>query len=673
MSRIAVVAGNPQSVSATAEDQKKIVGQVGSVLYSNTDGSGSLTAGQSVTVENNTTLSITSGRGYVVVLDVAGSPDRIDIARLSEPVGKKSQGGLDLREFCTTAELADDAGPGINEALAELRGTPLTGPQGGRLWLPNDRLVVQTQIDYDRLSGVTIEGQGCGVPFRGTGSKAVGTVLENQTGGAAILVRRSQTNANVTRTTGVLLDKFTIENPDNTASIGIDITAPQGRIKLGHIAVSYGLVGIRIGDPDATSFTQSPFDLDADWLYLDGSGPDGSVDWAADDSAEALATVGLLMRDYGYLSNFHNVVSRYWGRCVAHEPNPAIWATAINFWGGMYEAAKQECMDLRNIRQVNLYGTHAEGASESAAGDFADIILGEADSDEDSTEGLAMVTANLDGVTFAGSNSSYRIEANRFAALNVKGCHSTTNTQSGAAIKVSSDGFGDVSWPAQSSVLTTDGNAFYEATEVDVADYDGRWIRRGSVQGQNGFRRADLDTGWKEATSSPSNAIDVARTNRLAINISGGATLITDFTNGADGQALKVRFVTATDVNTTGNITPCNGVRTAYRAGQIVDFVNVAGEWYEQGARPLKGTAAFAGGAITDGSTANQDVTVTGAQLGDPVACGCSGLDETGWDVTGYVRAADTVRIRMTNRSGGSITIPASTVWASVDPGWRDV
>lgn len=92
MSRIPVAAGSPQTVTATATEQKTIVGQVGSVSYSNTDGSGTLTAGQSVTVENNTTLTVASGRGYVSVLDVFGSPDKIDIARLSEPVASASDG-----------------------------------------------------------------------------------------------------------------------------------------------------------------------------------------------------------------------------------------------------------------------------------------------------------------------------------------------------------------------------------------------------------------------------------------------------------------------------------------------------------------------------------------------------------------------------------------------------
>lgn len=73
--RIPVVAGQPQTVSATLDDQKTIIGQVGTVAYTNTDGGGSLTAGDSVTVSVNTTLTVSSGRGYAHILDVPGDDD----------------------------------------------------------------------------------------------------------------------------------------------------------------------------------------------------------------------------------------------------------------------------------------------------------------------------------------------------------------------------------------------------------------------------------------------------------------------------------------------------------------------------------------------------------------------------------------------------------------------
>lgn len=86
MSRIPVVAGSPQTVSASSADQKVIHGQVGTVAYSNVDGSGSLASGQSVTVANNTTLTVSSGKGYVTVLDVFGVPDTITEASLPDSV-----------------------------------------------------------------------------------------------------------------------------------------------------------------------------------------------------------------------------------------------------------------------------------------------------------------------------------------------------------------------------------------------------------------------------------------------------------------------------------------------------------------------------------------------------------------------------------------------------------
>lgn len=75
MSRIAVAAGQPQTVSASSDDRKRIVGQSGSVLYSNPSTSGTLVAGDDVVVEDNTVLSIASGRGYVFVADVPGVLD----------------------------------------------------------------------------------------------------------------------------------------------------------------------------------------------------------------------------------------------------------------------------------------------------------------------------------------------------------------------------------------------------------------------------------------------------------------------------------------------------------------------------------------------------------------------------------------------------------------------
>lgn len=82
MARIPVVAGSPQTVSASASDQKQIISISGTVSYFNTEVSGSLTTGQSVTVESNTTLTVASGKGYAYILDVPGSPDSVSVASL---------------------------------------------------------------------------------------------------------------------------------------------------------------------------------------------------------------------------------------------------------------------------------------------------------------------------------------------------------------------------------------------------------------------------------------------------------------------------------------------------------------------------------------------------------------------------------------------------------------
>lgn len=567
MSRVqlseAIFATNPNlTVSVPASGLVTVYERGGTALasiYSAVSGGTALPNPRPVS-DGYATGYIESGSYDLVASANGQTGDRVEWEALrGDSVASRGVGGLDLRHYCTTAELADDAGPGINAALADLRGTPSAGEQGGRLILPSGRIVVQTGIDYDRLSGVSIEGQGCGIPFLGTGFKAVGTVLENQTGGACITVRRSQTNSSVTRTEGVILDKFTIENQDNETDIGIDITAPQGRIKVGSVAVMYGLAGLRVGDPEATSFTQSPFDLDADWLYLNGAGPDGSTAWIADSSSETAATIGLHMRDYGFLCNFRNVTSRYWGRCFAKDVQPAVWASMVNFWGGLYEAAKKECIDARNIRQVNFFGTHAEGSSGAASGAYSDIRVGEADSTDDNTDGTAQVTANFWGVTFAGDDAEYRIQANRFGDLTVIGCADTTSTTSGYAIGPTSDGFDDAPTAAGSSTVRTIGNAFRASSgsEVDTTDYDGVWSRMGGTSNSTGLRRRDDTTILRGTATSGSS---------IALLGDGTLSQQTITVTGADIDDLVVGW----------SITRTNGANALQAGVQVSAYVSAA-------------------------------------------------------------------------------------------------
>lgn len=91
MSRIPVVAGRPQIVSANTPDQKVIRSQVGTLSYANAEGSGTLAVGDSLTISGDTVLSIAAGRGYAFVTDVFGSPDSVTEASLPDTAVKTTE------------------------------------------------------------------------------------------------------------------------------------------------------------------------------------------------------------------------------------------------------------------------------------------------------------------------------------------------------------------------------------------------------------------------------------------------------------------------------------------------------------------------------------------------------------------------------------------------------
>lgn len=71
-------------------------------------------------------------------------------------------------------------------------------------------------------------------------------------------------------------------------------------------------------------------------------------------------------------------------------------------------------------------------------------------------------------------------------------------------------------------------------------------------------------------------------------------------------------------------------------------------------------TATVDPASLADAAGATTTVTVTGAKLGDIVAFG-AGVDLSGTTVTAYVSAADTVKIRVQNESGGGVNLASST------------
>lgn len=79
------------------------------------------------------------------------------------------------------------------------------------------------------------------------------------------------------------------------------------------------------------------------------------------------------------------------------------------------------------------------------------------------------------------------------------------------------------------------------------------------------------------------------------------------------------------------------------------------------------GTTTYNPPSLADGASATTTVAVSGAQVGDTV----SGISHTSipnanWDLVGYVTSANTVSVRLTNHTGGTVDLASGTLRADV-------
>jgi hypothetical protein len=72
-------------------------------------------------------------------------------------------------------------------------------------------------------------------------------------------------------------------------------------------------------------------------------------------------------------------------------------------------------------------------------------------------------------------------------------------------------------------------------------------------------------------------------------------------------------------------------------------------------------------GSVSDGDEEVQEVTVTGAQLGD-FAFPSMSIDTTDITLTATVTAADTVTVVLANNTGGAIDLASATLYVMVIP-----
>lgn len=107
--------------------------------------------------------------------------------------------------------------------------------------------------------------------------------------------------------------------------------------------------------------------------------------------------------------------------------------------------------------------------------------------------------------------------------------------------------------------------------------------------------------------------------------------------------------------------------RVCFQAGDniIFEYNKRLDKWTDVGGFTsdyLHGSATYDWPSIAAGATATTTITVTGAVLGDLVDSISHGVSLAGLNCTGYVSAADTVTLVMTNPTAGAIDLASTTV-----------
>ena len=82
----------------------------------------------------------------------------------------------------------------------------------------------------------------------------------------------------------------------------------------------------------------------------------------------------------------------------------------------------------------------------------------------------------------------------------------------------------------------------------------------------------------------------------------------------------------------------------------------------------LSATVTYDPANLVDGATTTTTMTVTGAVVGDTVTVGLSSITSAGWQISGFVTAADTVTVAITNHTGRAVDLPSGTLRVDV---WR--
>lgn len=134
---------------------------------------------------------------------------------------------------------------------------------------------------------------------------------------------------------------------------------------------------------------------------------------------------------------------------------------------------------------------------------------------------------------------------------------------------------------------------------------------------------------------------------------------------------------TMTIVNEDASSTAANRIETGTGANVVIkgtstavfQYVPTKARWVLVGYEPryLSGSGTWDPASVANGASTTTTVSVTGAVMGDHVTVSFS-LDLLGCSLSGFVSAANTVTVVLSNLSGGAVNLASGTVSAKV---WR--
>lgn len=143
----------------------------------------------------------------------------------------------------------------------------------------------------------------------------------------------------------------------------------------------------------------------------------------------------------------------------------------------------------------------------------------------------------------------------------------------------------------------------------------------------------------------------------------GSATTITNFLGGYSGKTIQVLGNANVTIENNANIVTNINANKTLTANRVYTFTRYNGKWYELQTQQqyLEASLTYDPPSIANGSAAFQNVTVTGAELGDLVIASFS-RHMNGMVLGANVSATNTVTCVMANNTGVAVDIASGTL-----------